>query len=1231
MSTTCDCCVGVHVSTPRDVVNRPGLSRLDYRIGTHGSFLASMLARLSSHDHPSLADLTARDPDDAAIALLDGWATVADVLTFYQERIVNEGFLRTATERRSILELGRLVGWTLRPGVSATAYLAYTVDADPQDPAKDPDKDRLVTIPKGSQAQSVPDPGPLPPTTVGPVALPQTFETDEDLVARASWSRLLPRRRRPFFIESDDLATLASLTIEGISTNLKPDGRLVLEFANPGPVVVRIASITADPDTGLTTVRLLGTRTQALDELRQAVTTFVESFDAAGGLNATQQSLVDDVIADLKTTIASMASFDTIAIALRDAIDAVTESEILYRSRGYTKVAAWARDILDELEPLRAEATALARAPFEVPLADGAAHAPVDLVAADGKAEPPPLISPVLVGSLRKRPSIPPRNSRALARDPASVFGAGSAASFRLLTTLDRRLAPTLDRAIEAERGAPSALTSVSAMRVKCQPFGASASLRPVLDERGVVIGSEEWPLAGEAVFTITAPFGGEFGRPVVSLERPDRTDVATLSNHDPVNLGDAHTVVTVDGGGQDLSIALTAAGLDDIKFVIEGGQAAAPITVSIEGNEPFKVAIPVDARARRNVGSHRYDISHRSVGDGKDSVLSIVARMPLRPDPLDVIDLDAEYEGIVPNSWVVIEGRSVVPFVASVVDVRSISRTDYGLTAKVTRITLSMNWLDANRDRLLSDIRGATVYVVSDPLTLALEPFDDDICGSTIELQRVYAGLETGRWIIVEGERTDVPVPAVRAAELAMIASVAVWRDPDRATDTPHTLLALATPLAYCYRRATATIYGNVAKASHGETRTEVLGSGDASRPLQAFSLRARPLTYLPDSNPLGAASTLELRVDAVRWSEAESLLDLGPKDHGFILSTDDGDVTTATTGTGRNGARLPTGPENVQAVYRNGTGLAGNVGAARISQLMSRPVGVSAVVNPLPATGGADRESLEQGRRNLPLGVLSLDRLVSVQDYEDFARARAGIGQASAVSLSDGFRRVVHLTVAGAADAPIDPSSDLFRMLRSSLGAAGDPAVPVMVAVRELALLVIAADVRIAADRRWDLMEPTIRAALLDAFSFDRRRLGQDCFLSEVQSAIQAVPGVVYSDVNGLMTVTESVTPEELRGLATRVTLPASGRVPVALARPADTTVQADASASLSSIAAEHGVDLETVVRLNPDLVGKPLTTGTKVTIGRGIRPAQIALLSPAVRDTLILRNLPTRNGPR
>ena len=40
-------------------------------------------ARLSSSDFPALTRLTSREADDAAIALLDAWATVGDVLTYW--------------------------------------------------------------------------------------------------------------------------------------------------------------------------------------------------------------------------------------------------------------------------------------------------------------------------------------------------------------------------------------------------------------------------------------------------------------------------------------------------------------------------------------------------------------------------------------------------------------------------------------------------------------------------------------------------------------------------------------------------------------------------------------------------------------------------------------------------------------------------------------------------------------------------------------------------------------------------------------------------------------------------------------------------------------------------------------------------------------------------------------------------------------------------------------------
>ena len=76
-----------------------------------------------------------RRPGDPTVALLDAWATVADVIAFYQDRIANEGYLRTAAQPGSLLALAQLVGHRPRPGLAASVWLAYSLHPDPADTA----------------------------------------------------------------------------------------------------------------------------------------------------------------------------------------------------------------------------------------------------------------------------------------------------------------------------------------------------------------------------------------------------------------------------------------------------------------------------------------------------------------------------------------------------------------------------------------------------------------------------------------------------------------------------------------------------------------------------------------------------------------------------------------------------------------------------------------------------------------------------------------------------------------------------------------------------------------------------------------------------------------------------------------------------------------------------------------------------------------------------------------
>ena len=351
------------------------------------------------------------------------------------------------------------------------------------------------------------------------------------------------------------------------------------------------------------------------------------------------------------------------------------------------------------------------------------------------------------------------------------------------------------------------------------------------------------------------------------------------------------------------------------------------------------------------------------------------------------------------------------------------------------------------------------------------------------------------------------------------MIAHVEQRVDVPLFGDWAQTRLHLAAPLAYRYKRDTVVIRGNVVKATHGETRVEVLGSGDATQALQTFTLHHTPLTFVPAPTPEGTKTTLEVRINDVLWHESPALSFLGASDRGYVTKIADDQKASVIFGTGTNGARLPSGSDNVRAKYRSGIGDGGNVKAGQVATAITRPLGVKDVVNPLPASGGADPESADQARRNVPVAVRALGRIISVRDYEDFARTFAGIGKAMAVNLTDGARRVVHLTIAGAAD--IDVTSDLYRNLVEALTKYGDPHVPVIVQPREAVFLGGEAKVRIHSGYLWSAVFPQIRAALLDAFAFDRRELGQPLFASEVTAAIQSVPGVIAVDLDRLLGV--------------------------------------------------------------------------------------------------------------
>ena len=766
----CGCCAGVSAATPRPVENRHGLPVVPYRVGTHAEFLASLTAALSAADRPALARLRTRDPRDFTMALLDGVATVCDVLTFYTERLAQESWLRTAVDRTSLQELGRLVAYRLRPGVAATTHLALFIEPPPAPPPSGsgpgfvpaPYLTGGLELPVGLPVRSVPGPG----------EQPQTFETTEAIVARPEWNALRGSTTKLTILGSGD----AVAYLAGTGANLKVGDMLL--FTGGTPRLAAVSGVLLQPD-------------------------------------------------DARTRV------------------------------------TW---------------------------------------------------KPALSG----------------------------------------------------------AASQISVLRKRLRVFGYNAPPFSVFPEPPESMSDWAWTLSG------------------------------------------ADGAVDIDGSHPDI--------LPGSTLVLVAGTSSLVVTA--------------------------------------DSVVEL-------------------------------------------------SRADYAIAGPITRVFVSEDLGDVD-----DQVRQTVVYAVNEPLTLAHEPDDSDVDGLFLVVDGDVE-VPDGRTLLVAGRDA-----ATGEALTELVTPVGSFHAPG------FTAFQLDKELTGTYRRDTVVVYGNVVAATHGETVHQVLGGGDASRPHQAFELKHQPLTYVPSDEPGGAASTLEVRVNDVAWHEVPTLYPAGPEDRSFVTRDTERGTVVVRFGDGIQGARLPTGSHNVRAVYRRGVGLAGNLPAGSISQVMDPPLGLTKVTNPVPAAGGADPETPAVARESIPLAVRTLGRAVSLLDYANYARAFAGVAKSHAAVLNLAGGRTIVVTVAAADGVAV--TADARARLLTSLRSHGDPLVAVEVLAHRSAAFRVAMRVRRDPDHLWDAVQTAVRDEVTRAFGFAVRDFGQPVHLSEVVAAAHRAPGVVAVDVDRLYRVAEPIPPE-------------------------------------------------------------------------------------------------------
>lgn len=468
-------------------------------------------------------------------------------------------------------------------------------------------------------------------------------------------------------------------------------------------------------------------------------------------------------------------------------------------------------------------------------------------------------------------------------------------------------------------------------------------------------------------------------------------------------------------------------------------------------------------------------------------------------------VELDHVYAGIGPGSLVVLEedGRRHVVTVKSADEHGAVG---FALSAKATRLDLG----DAAGLAAFTR-RGVAIHCDSEALTLARPPVPDAVEGQTLALDGLLLGLVAGQRIAVSGPRADLP--GVVGAEIAEIAAVSL--------SGAVTVLSLRQPLALRYQRTTARINANVVAASHGELVDEMLGAGDAAVPFQAFVLAQGPVTWLADQTGGPPRSTLEVRVNGERWNEVETLFGQGARARVFITWRDDAGRTHVKFGDGRTGARLPTGLGAVTARYRKGVGTVGLVAPGALSMLLTRPLGVRSVANPVASAGAADPDPAEALRRAVPLGVMTLERAVSIADYAALALTWPGVVKARAVRIAAAGGPRVRVTAVGADGAAIATDDPLATGLLARLRAAGDPYVAVELGTYQPDYFQVEAALKLDPAAPADAVRAAAEAALRVCFAIEHRDFDQPVLHAEVTAMLQVTPGVLACAVTALRTL--------------------------------------------------------------------------------------------------------------
>jgi len=279
-------------------------------------------------------------------------------------------------------------------------------------------------------------------------------------------------------------------------------------------------------------------------------------------------------------------------------------------------------------------------------------------------------------------------------------------------------------------------------------------------------------------------------------------------------------------------------------------------------------------------------------------------------------------------------------------------------------------------------------------------------------------------------------------------------------------------------------------------------------------YAASAAAMTAVDPADAVPSIVLVPADPHAEPWTAWPDLLAATRLTRAFVVDLDESGAPELRFGDGVLG-RAPGSERIASVIFREGGGAAGNIAAGGLVHLIT-DAPVTALRQPLPATGGVDRGDLESARRLAPDAFRDQRRIASAPDAAAVAYAHPMAGRVTATATRQQFR--IHVEPASpfaVEDVLTAIAPDVVRALPAGSTVTLLPPRPMAI---DMMLTVVAApgvdpdQVRRRLAVRFGA-EP-LGGSPTSFFASGQRPMGAPLFFSDVLEAALAVPGVAGVD---------------------------------------------------------------------------------------------------------------------